>query len=74
MTFWRQRQFSTTLQQTEYFEAPEDIEIASYAILTYVIRKEFDLIMPVLKWLISKQASLGRFSTCRKMPLEKQQC
>ena len=39
----------------------KDIEITSYALLTYVYRKDVLSIIPVLKWLSSQQNSLGGY-------------
>ena len=40
-----------------------DIEMTSYALLTYVKRDDVASALPILKWLISKQNDLGGYSS-----------
>ena len=55
---------SSSLKTEESTEtASSDIEMTSYALLTYLLRGEISKSLAIVKWLISKSNSLGAYSS-----------
>ena len=54
----------STRWRPPYLPPPtNEIEITSYALLTYVRRNDIASAIPILKWLVSKQNDLGGYSS-----------
>lgn len=42
---------------------PVDVEITSYALLTYMLRNDINGAVPLVRWLVSQQNRFGGFSS-----------
>jgi len=51
-----------------YAPRSNDIEMTSYALLTYVRRNEVAMAAPIMKWIASKQNELGGYSSTQVIP------
>ena len=53
----------STWRRPYYGPRSNDIEMTSYALLTYVRRNESAMAAPIMKWIASKQNELGGYSS-----------
>jgi len=63
--YWQNINENEPDEQRNYYYRPpsNDIEMTSYALLTYVRRDDVESSVPVLKWLASKRNDLGGYSS-----------